>query len=276
MCQNYKEMICRPIFVSHLIDDIWQNLISEKNDLSLYIQPIEQVLEFVEVIYTIEKNQMKNSGGFEEWWSGISISFQYFSYNSAYYKEYIKHMNKLNKRYISRNYIFNIPFIFSASILLFPISIVTFSMSLFMLNLNKGLVFLIIISILIPFFILVIGYFLYCAYYLKCDKSIGNNKWWQDEKNESKKMLPIEYISYLFLFLTSSLPFILIKILFQLNKMGYNVISEIYTPKRLDVFYISFLFLLLLSYSWDILNELYMYKKYDQKISYKIWFFEFF
>ncbi|KNG79584.1 hypothetical protein [Mycoplasma sp. HU2014] len=268
MCENYKEMICRPIFVTHLIDDIWQNLISEKNDLSLYIQAIENVIELVKEIYRKEKKKMKKSGGFEEWVSGLSMSFQYNSHSSSYYKQYINHMNWLKKRDVSRGYILNIPFIYTMCLLLFPISFITILLVLFMLNLNEGLVSLIVASILIPSFILWIcsvSYFI-----LMYQRSIKNKK----KKNE--KILPIEYISYILLSFTSVLPFVLIKILQQLNQIGYNVISEIYTPKRLDIFYIYFLFILLLSYSWDILNELYMYKKYDQKISYKIWFFEFF
>lgn len=105
MCENYKEMICRPIFVTHLIDDIWQNLISEKNDLSLYIQAIENVIELVKEIYRKEKKKMKKSGGFEEWVSGLSMSFQYNSHSSSYYKQYINHMNWLKKRDVSRGYL---------------------------------------------------------------------------------------------------------------------------------------------------------------------------
>ncbi|MBY7704372.1 hypothetical protein JIY74_29480 [Vibrio harveyi] len=71
MCKEYKDhkdgkIVCKPIFVSDLIDEILENTISERNDLLLYIPIFDKVISIVESIYYKEKSKIKSSNKFEE------------------------------------------------------------------------------------------------------------------------------------------------------------------------------------------------------------------
>ncbi|UWD35114.1 BspA family leucine-rich repeat surface protein [Mycoplasma cottewii] len=290
MCKDYKEhkdakLLCKPIFVSDLIDEVLENTISERNDLSLYIPVFHEVIKLAKEMYYKEKIKIKNSNKFEEWISGIIVSFRYFSHISREYYQYRCRINQIYETDVRFNFKLNITnyflfgvvnshFLFFITLLFFPSFFIFLYSLLFIINI--GSVGFIVITWFVVYLIIVLFFQLlryYDIYSERKESYLWNKS--NSAKLQNKKPL-FWWINFIFLFLPYSVTLSLPLCIIHINKLGYNLISEKYTPNWLASLYIIFVCILLISYAVDFIDETLIYKKYTQKVIYKIWFIEYF